>query len=390
VAAEITVAVRKAFGLAADLVPGDIRKQIDQGEYVDRLAYSADLSRKVQDPATAPALRHAYAVRAREVLRAQPRAKTSQQHADLVAKGAVNRAADLLEQHPMAPVGYATALAAAHRAVAKAKSSPKDQPMPVFDADGRLIGIVDPDDVTPVAGTGSGKQRAPAAVPPGQQAAPAAPDGQVAKAAGRVIVYDQWFRPYTTDRRNIRGGARWGVRKAADDDLVTLYDSAGRPYQVPRSALQSADVQARNTGPVNAGGTTGMGMPRTTGPAAALPGDGPQQRLPGDVPGRQVVKASALGLPCRTLGEAARERRLARIAKATGQDLSVPHVYARNPYAAAGACVCEAPLFHRVHTGDAPGVTFSAAEVKVAKASAWQPQFANSATERWLAAQRRR
>jgi hypothetical protein len=54
----------------------------------------------------------------------------------------------------------------------------------------------------------------------------------------------------------------------------------------------SSDDQARNTGPVNAGGTTGMGEPRVTGPDAALPADGPQQSLPGDVPGRQVIKAA--------------------------------------------------------------------------------------------------
>ncbi len=54
---------------------------------------------------------------------------------------------------------------------------------------------------------------------------------------------------------------------------------------------RTPDEQARDTGPVNAGGTTGMGQPRATGPAAALPGDGPQAALPGDAqtPGRQVV-----------------------------------------------------------------------------------------------------
>ena len=50
--------------------------------------------------------------------------------------------------------------------------------------------------------------------------------------------------------------------------------------------------QAKNTGPVKAGGTTGAGPVRQTGPAAALPADGPQQALPGDVPDRQVVKAA--------------------------------------------------------------------------------------------------
>jgi hypothetical protein len=54
----------------------------------------------------------------------------------------------------------------------------------------------------------------------------------------------------------------------------------------------SAEDQARDAGPVKAGGTTGLGEPRTTGPAAALPADGPQQALPGDVADRTVVKAA--------------------------------------------------------------------------------------------------
>ena len=46
-----------------------------------------------------------------------------------------------------------------------------------------------------------------------------------------------------------------------------------------------------------AGGTTGMGQPRVTGPDGALPFDGPQAALPGDTqtPGRKVIK-SALAL----------------------------------------------------------------------------------------------
>jgi hypothetical protein len=64
---------------------------------------------------------------------------------------------------------------------------------------------------------------------------------------------------------------------------------------VAKDTAPSAEQQAAGTGPVNAGGTTGLGEPRTTGPADALPADGPQDTLPGDVPGRTVVK-SALAL----------------------------------------------------------------------------------------------
>jgi hypothetical protein len=56
----------------------------------------------------------------------------------------------------------------------------------------------------------------------------------------------------------------------------------------------SPEEQARSSGPVSAGGTTGLGEPRDTGPAAALPGDGPQAARPGDVPGRTVIKAARL------------------------------------------------------------------------------------------------
>jgi hypothetical protein len=51
------------------------------------------------------------------------------------------------------------------------------------------------------------------------------------------------------------------------------------------------EEQARNAGPVSTGGTTGLGQPRQTGPAAALPDDGPQKALPGDT-GRTVIKGT--------------------------------------------------------------------------------------------------
>lgn len=57
----------------------------------------------------------------------------------------------------------------------------------------------------------------------------------------------------------------------------------------------SPEEQAADRGPVKVGGTTGMGQPRETGPAAALPADGPQAKLPGDYPGRTVIKDSSSG-----------------------------------------------------------------------------------------------
>ncbi|MGH3277389.1 MAG: hypothetical protein ACRDNZ_24060, partial [Streptosporangiaceae bacterium] len=55
---------------------------------------------------------------------------------------------------------------------------------------------------------------------------------------------------------------------------------------------RSPEDQARDTGPVTAGGTTGLGRPRATGPAGSLPADGPQAARPGDLPGRTIIKAS--------------------------------------------------------------------------------------------------
>jgi hypothetical protein len=89
--------------------------------------------------------------------------------------------------------------------------------------------------------------------------------------------------------------------KGADMPINTI-DMRGREMAQGASAAvlakpgpvakgRSPEEQARDTGPVNAGGTTGMGQPRMTGPDAALPGDGPQAQKPGDT-GRQVIKAA--------------------------------------------------------------------------------------------------
>lgn len=64
----------------------------------------------------------------------------------------------------------------------------------------------------------------------------------------------------------------------------------------PVAKERTPEEQARDTGPVRAGGTTGMGQPRLTGTDASLPGDGPQGKLPGDIPGRSVVKSSHLSV----------------------------------------------------------------------------------------------
>ena len=65
---------------------------------------------------------------------------------------------------------------------------------------------------------------------------------------------------------------------------VAADDQAGKfmGYARPQDLADPATAQARNMGPVRAGGTTGMGQPRITGPGASLPFDGPQATHPGD------------------------------------------------------------------------------------------------------------
>jgi hypothetical protein len=135
-------------------------------------------------------------------------------------------------------------------------------------------------------------------------AAPAAPDQPVAKETEGAMPN------HTIDLR----GRQLAQGSAAD--------TLARPGPVAKTAMSPED-QARNTGPVNAGGTTGMGQPRTTGPDSALPGDGPQDMRPGDAPGRQVVKASLQVAvygqpPGRLLGLARPEAIVQQVAKADG------------------------------------------------------------------------
>jgi hypothetical protein len=89
---------------------------------------------------------------------------------------------------------------------------------------------------------------------------------------------------------------RTTVRKAPGG-MMTVTGPDGRGYQVRPEALQAAE-----TGPVKAGGATGLGKPRQTGPAASSPGNGPHRALPGDVADRKVVKARRPGGEARFAG----------------------------------------------------------------------------------------
>lgn len=197
--------------LLTAMVPDAIAKSITSDEYNDRIIEAARLSAQAADPALSLALRQAARLRGQAVLRAQPRQATRRQHADLIAKAAaappaqaeaIRRKADRLieEEQPIAP-----SRAAAVRKAQKAKADAEDEPVPVFDANGNLIGICDAEDITPVSTGRQGSAQAPA---------------QVAKASGRVVVYDQWRRPHLADRRSIRTTARALPRGAPGRQVV--------------------------------------------------------------------------------------------------------------------------------------------------------------------------
>lgn len=191
--------------LYLSLIPEVIRKSISAGELNDRIAEAARLSGQAADPALSPTLRRAAKMRAQAVLRAQPRQHTERQHQALIAKAAaaldpwqadaIRRTASRLieEEQPIAPRRSA--------AIAKAKADAEDDPVPVFDANGNLIGICDPGDLQSVSGAGGKK-------------ADDATAQQVAKAAGKVLVWDQWHRPYVAARRSVRENVRSPAVKA--------------------------------------------------------------------------------------------------------------------------------------------------------------------------------
>ena len=197
--------------LLASQIPEQVLKAIGPRELNAKLVEAARLTMQSRDQTLPPELRRAAGLRARATLQSQPEAVTRQQHAQLVRKAATapprqaeairRQAAQLLEDNPITT----------GTTVRKAKADPDAAPIPVFNADGRLIGVCDEQDIVPVAGAGGGRDKtagdpapAPAAAPVPASNPAAAP---VAKGA-RIYVYDQWNRRYTTDRRSVRTTAR--------------------------------------------------------------------------------------------------------------------------------------------------------------------------------------
>jgi hypothetical protein len=253
-------------------IPDQIRKSLSTDELSDRLVEATRLSQQASDPALSADLRKAARIRGQAVLTAQPREVTRQQHAALIAKAAtvkgrfqadaIRREADRLieEKHPIAPP---------RRTVAKAKPKVTDDDLvPVYDGNGNLVGVVHQADITPLGSKDRGD-----AAPRSDE------DAQVAKALP-VVVYDGAGRAYQVNPYRIIQP----VRKAAPGK-VDVFDKQGRLLGgVDPDVIETPEEQARSTGPVKAGGTTGMGQPRQ--------GGAPQRQLPGDVSDRTVIKAA--------------------------------------------------------------------------------------------------
>jgi len=173
VMAEITRAVRNTFGVMADLVPAEIRKQISQDEFVDRLSYARELSTRSQH-AIDPVARRSYATRARAAIEAPPRDEIQYEYASRIAKAAglppgSQQAAVIkadaqayLDAHPVAPRRNGSAAIIA-KAKAERPDFGDDELMVCYDQQGRPFGVCRVADLTPVVTDPAAVRKAAAA-----------------------------------------------------------------------------------------------------------------------------------------------------------------------------------------------------------------------------------
>lgn len=192
--------IRKAA--AAGMIPEAVLGKITDDELRDRFAYAAQLTAQANRTGGREGAR--LIAKAREAMVAQPRAVTEREVKALVAKASAagnghqadvlrQRANALLEEHPPAPRHPAAPAASGDRrndaasAVLKSlvRKAPKGSAaplVPVYDGNGKLLGVVDPDSLTLVKDPTPKGSSAPA--PP-----PAQPAGQdeVAKARKRSV-----------------------------------------------------------------------------------------------------------------------------------------------------------------------------------------------------------
>ncbi len=180
------------------------------------------LVRKAQSTSDST-LKWGYNARARAIMRAQPRETTQREHDTLIAKAA--------QMPPGAP-----AETLRRKAAELLEANPPAQRRADSPAVAKAMRI--------------------------------AKSARVAKAAAEADMADDLTPIYSAD------GQLTGVVSAAE--IIPLTDEV-----VAKMAELGVTVVDDKNRPVSLGGTTGLGMPRTS----------PQQRLPGDVPDRQVVKS---------------------------------------------------------------------------------------------------
>jgi hypothetical protein len=234
-----------------------VLQRLSRAELADRLVYSTELAQRIAKAAL-PAQKRTLTQEIIAMMRAQPRSATESDVAQRIAKAAsvpnvdqgaaIRRSAQqLLDEQPPAPRNPDAGL------VVKAAAE-EDGLMLCCDEAGAVIGVCLQSALTPVL------------LP-----------SEIAKAT-------------TPAHMTARAGTSRNAKAPPPGHLET-YDKDGKftGYVKPGDIADPATAQARNTGPVNAGGTTGLGLPRNA----------PQTALPGDATGRQVVKA-AQRAPVRT------------------------------------------------------------------------------------------
>ncbi len=244
--ADLTPAERRAFPYSSS-IPPDVLHRLSRAELADRLVYSTELAQRIAK-ADLPAQKRMVTQEVLAMMRAQPRGATERDVAQRIAKAAsvpdafhgaaVRRSAQtLLDEHPPAPRNPDAEL------IVKATAG-EDGLMLCCDETGSVVGVCRQSALTPVL------------LP-----------SEIAKARSAAPVK----RPRNT------------VAKSAPPGHVEAYNKDGKllGHVKPEDIGDPAAGQARSTGPVNAGGTTGLGRPRNA----------PQNARPGDAPGRQVIKA---------------------------------------------------------------------------------------------------
>ena len=312
--AVITKAVQAGYGMLSGVIASETVAKMSQGQLENRLWWVADLQARGAGCRDRDLARY-YEQVAKNALTAlapsvlEERTRGLRTKADLMGPGPqsdmLRRQADELQAaNPQPPKR------AGVRKAGDPVSSDQTSLTALYDCNGVLYGVADGSDIIPALDPDVIMKAASAGMVATHDPATGKPTGFVDPEAITPVTTGTAGKPRKTgkpaapDALPPAGAAEERVAKAAPAGHVAVRDERGRlMYVRPEDLTDPATAQARNMAPVRAGGTTGMGQPRTTGPAASLPFDGPQAILPGDAqtPGRKVIKAagreSAGGVP---------------------------------------------------------------------------------------------